>query len=147
MSTHIRSREGNGYSELTRTVTWTTPVMAGRGVGGEAVIKEAMLGDEAGDTEPVRGEVAHVRRGEIRHLLLRQRDGQAGAQQLKQHGVPRSAREHDPVGGIALARGGDRDTILRLGDGRNGRVWPDGRAARRGQRDVRGGAAADVEDP
>src|SRR6266851_6401724 len=30
MSTHIRSRDGNGYSELTRTVTSPTPVMAGR---------------------------------------------------------------------------------------------------------------------
>jgi hypothetical protein len=50
-------------------------------------------------------------RGKVGDLFLGQRDGQAGTEQLEQERVPRATREHDPVGGVALARGGDRDFL------------------------------------
>ena len=95
----------------------------------------------------VRGEVAHVGRGEVAHLLLAERYPPVEAQVAEQGRQPGRHAQDDMVGLKGAVIGGEGDPVRPRRDPPHRRVRPELRPAAAGQRDLRGVRPADVEDP
>ena len=108
----------------------------GFAVGREAVEGRVVHPDP--DREPVRGEGRRVRRGEVGHLLLRDRQRQPPTERRQQLVGPGVGGDHDVAGAMGLARDVDLDLSADLADGGHRRSVLQRRAPLRGEAEVRG---------